>query len=223
MNFKLNIINYSNNILINELKDCLNLLPNKYKNLDTKIIIFDNFSRYLLYNLKTLNFIYFFSGIIEYIFHYYSPSTELGCYNIHLKSIHIFEYRVLQMLENKFSRLPSLDNYNEFKSYITKDLLNSYKTDWSKYVLLDSLIHELTHALQHKEKRIPNRFKYLTSKWNAIDIEFEAVSKSIDIFNTNHESFLNILGINGIKISHSLTPLNINYKLNINISEYIKK
>lgn len=223
MNLRLNIINYSNNISTNELKNCLNLLPNTFKTLDTKIIIFDSFSRYLLYNLKTLNFFYFFSGIIEYIFHFYSPSTELGYYNIHLKSIHIFEYRILEMLENKISRLPSLDNYNEFKSYMTKDLLNSYKIDWNKYVVLDSLIHELTHAIQHKEKRIPNRFKYWTSKWSAIGIELEAVSKSIEIFNTNHESFLNILGVTGIRISHSLTPLSINYKLNIKISEYIKK
>lgn len=110
-----------------------------------------------------------------------------------------------------------MTNYNEFKDYLTIEKINFCKFSWSKYVLLDCIIHELTHAIQHKENRIPSRFKYLVSKWSNISIEFEAVSNSIDIFNKNHENFLNILKVNGIKSSHSLNPLNISYKFNIKI------
>ncbi|MDU1280019.1 MAG: hypothetical protein E6342_15370 [Clostridium sp.] len=217
MNLNLNIINYSNSISTNELNDCLILLPKKYKDLNTKIIIFDTFSRYIFYSLRHFNFIYFFGGIIEFVINYFYPSTELGCYNIGSRTIYIFENRILEMLENKLSTLPNKANYNKFKDYITSKQINYYKFSWSKYVLLDCIVHELTHAIQHKEKRLPSRFKYLVSKWSTVDIEFEAVSNSIDIFNTNHTNFLNILGVTGIKSSHSLYPLNINYKFNIKI------
>lgn len=217
MDLKLNVINYSNNISTNELIDCLNLLPEKYKDLNTQIFIFDTWSRYIFHSLKNLNFIYFVGGIIDHFINYFSSSDELGHYNIGSRSIYIFENRILEMLEKKLSTLPHISNYNEFKDYLTIEQINSYKFSWSKYVLLDCIIHELTHSIQHKENRFPSRFKYLVSKWSTIDIEFEAVSNSIDIFNTNHESFLNILKVNGIKSSHSLNPLNINYKFNIKI------
>lgn len=217
MDLKLKIINYSDNISTNELNDCLILLPKKYKDLDTKVIIFDTFSRYIFHSLKHLNFIYFFGGIIEYVLNYFYPTAELGCYNIGSRTIYIFENRILEMLEKKLSTLPHMTNYNEFKDYLTIEQINSCKFSWSKYVLLDCIVHELTHAIQHKENRFPSRLKYLVSKWSTIAIEFEAVSNSIDIFNTNHENFLNILKVNGIKNSHSLNPLNISYTFNIKI------
>lgn len=217
MDLKLNIINYSNNISTNELNDCLTLLPEKYKYLNTKIFIFDTWSRYIFHSLKHFNFIYFFGGVIEYILNLFYLTNELGCYNIGSKSIYIFENRILDMLDKRISILPHLSNYNDFKDYLTIDLINSYKFSWAKYVLLDCIIHELTHSIQHKENRFPSRFKYLVSNWNTISIEFEAVSNFIDIFNANHEKFLNILNVNGINTSHSLNPLKINYKFNIKI------
>ncbi|EOR24460.1 hypothetical protein A500_12684 [Clostridium sartagoforme AAU1] len=65
MDLKLNIINYSDNISINELNDCLIRLPQKYKDLDTKVIIFDTFSRYIFHSLKHLNFIYFLEELLN--------------------------------------------------------------------------------------------------------------------------------------------------------------
>lgn len=218
MDLKLNVINYSNNISTNELIDCLNLLPEKYKDLNTQIFIFDTWSRYIFHSLKNLNFIYFVGGIIDHFINYFSSSDELGHYNIGSRSIYIFENRILKMLDKRISILPHLNNYNEFKDYLTITQINTYKSSWSKYVLLDCIIHELTHAIQHKENRFPNRIKYLTSKWNTIDIELEAVSMSIDTFKINHESFSQILKVSGITIAHTLNPLKIKYKYNIKLN-----
>ena len=88
---------------------------------------------------------------------------------------------------------------------------------WTKYVLLDSLIHELTHALQHKEKRLSNIFINKLKKWNSLENEIEAVSESIKIFNKTHKDFIKILKIKGISINHSINPLSINYNFKIKL------
>lgn len=221
MNLK--IINHSTTISDSELIYCLHLLPTKYNILDNKIFIFDSYFKYLLYSLRHFNLISFFGGFIDYILSLFSSSSELGFYYRISKNIYMFEDRIFKLLEKKLKTISSNENYNELKPYITNDLLNSYKFMWSKYILLDCIIHELTHAIQHVEKRLHSPIIYLSSKWDTINNEIEAVSMCIDVFNANQEYFLDILKVTGIKVNHSLTPLNINYKLNIKIPESTKK
>lgn len=217
MKINLQIKNFSKYLSTANLIECLNLLPDKYKTLTNEVYIFPSYTSYLLFTLKHFQILSFYSALISIILSLFSSSIDFGYYVVFSKNIYIFENNILKYIDSRLNTVKSNSKYETYKSYITNEIILNYRSMWTKYVLLDSLIHELTHALQHKEKRLSNIFINKSKKWNSLENEIEAVSESIKIFNKTHKDFIKILKIKGISINHSISPLSISYKFSIKI------
>lgn len=217
-NINLRIKNYSLYLSDDEITKCLNLLPSKYKSLNNKVFIFKSFTDYIFYCLKHLMFISAYAAIIKLIVFKLNKAPLMGNYSFVTKKIYLFENCFIDMINSPLNNLHLCNNYQLYSDYIDKLDLAEYRRGWTAFVLIDAIIHELTHALQYKEKKLSNPLKYAFAKWEDIPEEIDAVSASINIISKNSNEFLEILNTNGIAINHTLKPLEIKYKYRITIT-----
>lgn len=72
-------------------------------------------------------------------------------------------------------------------------------------MIINVLIHELTHAIQDKEKRLSkNWLKRFFTKWEKREEEIDAMRVTIEFSTKYEEKFLEILNVRGIATNHSL-------------------
>lgn len=78
------------------------------------------------------------------------------------------------------------------------------------------LIHELTHAIQDKEKRLSkNWLKRFFTKWEKREEETDAMRATIEFSTKYEDKFLEILNVKGITADHSLQEFKYKYNLKI--------
>lgn len=206
------IFNNSSYITDSQLYDCLNLLPDKYKKLDTKVYIFNSYFSHFIFCLKNFKLLDGLIAISKLINSKIMKNYTFGYYSLYSKRIYIFE----EYHKNELTYL--------LKNLLTKDNIsidiNEYKRGWISFILIDILIHELTHAIQDKEKRLrksilKNFFKSRgDSPW-----EIEAFKTTIEIMEKTSDKFLKILNTTGIHSEHSIEPIKVHYKCKITLKD----
>lgn len=216
-NIKLRIKNYSNYLTDDQLISCLELLPIKYKCLTNKVFIFKSFYHYIFYCIKHFQIISAYNEILTLILSKINDTPLTAHYGYLKRNIYLFEDFFIEMINLQLNNIANCNNYTLYKSAIDALDLDEYRRGWISFVLVDTLIHELTHAIQHKEKRLTSSFKTISKPWEDIPHELDAVKSSIEIMNINYDNFIKILDTKGISINHSLAPLEIRYKYKITI------
>ena len=76
MKINLQIKNFSKYLSTDNLIECLNLLPDKYKTLTNEVYIFPSYTSYLLFTLKHLQILSFYSALISIILSLFSSSID---------------------------------------------------------------------------------------------------------------------------------------------------
>lgn len=218
MHSKIEIVNNSSNLSNSQIYDCINLLPEKYKNLDTKIYIFKSVFQYYKHHLKKLNIIHRITFTIYFFLKLLTFQIDIGFYSILTNEITVIETipRLLVTIVLNIGKIKIHFNKNINKMNLLD--INKYKPGWISFIVIDTLIHELTHATQNKEnKLLNNNIKDIFTPWKHKTIEKETVEATINIMNNISDKVLEILNAEGISINHSLDPLDVNYKYNITI------
>lgn len=208
------IYNYSKFIKTDELIKCLNLLPNEYKEVNTKIFIFKSYLDYSFFCIKHFDFLSLSICMPRYMFRLFAKTDIPGFYSIVNKNVFIIEKVILNYIDTK---LTTVKNSQEYSEYVTDDILNYYKYMWVKFIALETIIHELTHALQQHKNELSFFIKKILTKWENSSSEYDAVKSCISIFSQNYNEFTSILNVEGIEINHSLSPLSTSYKYYIKL------
>ncbi|MDU7150098.1 MAG: hypothetical protein E6300_16605 [Clostridium sp.] len=219
MKLKFTIINYSTYIKSHELMECFKLLSSKYRKLNTTIYIFKSNKQFICFLLKKFRLIQFLQQIISPVIDKLTKSESSAFYNVLKKEIYVFEDKAMTYCDKGINGLYLSESYKVYGKYLKDTDLLKAKEMWIKYIILDILIHEMTHALQHTEKRLSTPITRIFKKWENLNEEKEAVTASIKAFKKNHDKFCEILNVKGIKIKHTIDPIRINYKYTI----YVKK
>lgn len=205
----LKLYNYSKFIKTDEIIKCLNLLPDEYKELNNKIFIFRSYLDYSLFCIKHFDFLSLSICIPRYLFQLFTKTDIPGFYSIVNKNVFIIEKTILSLIDTKLTTVKTSQEYSE---YVTDDILNYYKYMWVKFIALDTIIHELTHALQQHKKELSFSIKKILTKWENSSSEYDAIKSCISIFSQNYNEFTSILNVKGIEINHSLSPLFPSFK-----------
>lgn len=219
MKLKFSIINYSTYIKSDELMECFKLLPSKYRKLNTTIYIFESNKQFICFLLKKFRVIQLLRETVSQLINKLTKSQTPAFYYVPKKEIFMFEDKIMTYCNKGTNGIYSSDSYKIYGKYLKDADLKKAKEMWFKYILLDMLIHEITHALQDNEKRLSTRLTRIFKKWGNLNEEKEAVTASIKTFGKKHDKFCEILNVRGIQIKHTLNPLNINYKFTV----YVKK
>lgn len=219
MKLKVQIINNSALITTNELQECLKLLSSSYRKLDTTIIIFNSYKQYLFFLMKNFRLLQFPNAILQPIIEKITKTTSSGLYFRYKNEIYIFQDKIMLLCNTAINNMYNTDSYKIYGKYITNGNISRTKNMWFKYITLDTIIHELTHAYQHSKNRLSPLILHSFRAWEDLYEEKDAVSSTIKIFDKKHNDFCKILSVKGIKIKHSLTPLNISYKFTVLVKE----
>lgn len=210
------IQNNTNIISDQEIRACLELLPKEYKNLNSKINIYESDREYLIYCLRKLDFISLISKAMDLGAEKLFKIYIYGFYNLRDKDIYIFCHKIYDTIDSCLNKINNTKGYEEHKELVTKEVLLEHREMWVKYHIVNILIHELTHALQDKEKRL-NRsvLKKIFTRWKNREEEIEAMNAMIKFTDIYEEKFLEILNARGIKANHSSQELGYKYKIHI--------
>lgn len=213
---RLKIRNYTCVISDKEVIECLELLPQKYKELNIYINIFESNIQYLKYLLKKFKLLSFTAECIDFIIDKVSKSSTSGYYNIRNKEVYILCWNIYKQIDVRLDNIEKSKGYEECKDFVTKDILKYYREQWIKYMIINMLIHELTHAIQDKEKRLSKSWlKRFFTKWEKREEEIDAMRATIEFSSKNEDKFLEILNVKGIKANHSLQEFKYKYNLKI--------
>ncbi|MDC4240917.1 hypothetical protein NE398_12190 [Clostridium tertium] len=213
---RLKIRNYTCIISDKEVMECLELLPKQYKELDIYINIFERNIQYLGYLLKKFKILNFIAECILFIVNKFLKTCVNGYYNIESKEIYILGENMYKQIDLRLNNIEKSKGYEEYKEFITKDILKYYREQWIKYMIINMLIHELTHAIQDKEKRLSkNWLKRFFTKWEKREEEIDAMRATIEFSTKYEENFLEILNVKGITANHSLQEFKYKYNLKI--------
>lgn len=213
---RLKIRNYTCIISDKEVMECLELLPKQYKELDIYINIFERNIQYLGYLLKKFKVLNFIAECILFIVNKVLKTCVNGYYNIESKEIYILSENMYKQIDLRLNNIEKSKGYEEYKEFITKDILKYYREQWIKYMIINMLIHELTHAIQDKEKRLSkNWLKRFFTKWEKREEEIDAMRATIEFSTKYEENFLEILNVKGITANHSLQEFKYKYNLKI--------
>lgn len=213
---RLKIRNYTCIISDKEVMECLELLPKQYKELDIYINIFERNIQYLGYLLKKFKVLNFIAECILFIVNKFLKTCVNGYYNIESKEIYILCENMYKQIDLRLNNIEKSKGYEEYKEFITKDILKYYREQWIKYMIINMLIHELTHAIQDKEKRLSkNWLKRFFTKWEKREEEIDAMRATIEFSTKYEENFLEILNVKGITANHSLQEFKYKYNLKI--------
>ncbi|MDU1312486.1 MAG: hypothetical protein E6940_00255 [Clostridium septicum] len=213
---RLKIRNYTCIILDKEVMECLELLPQQYKKLDIYINVFESNRQYLKYLLKKFKLITFIAECIDFIIDKVAKSSTSGYYNIRNKEVYILCWNIYKQIDLRLDDIEKSKGYDEYKEFISKDLLKDYRQQWIKYMIINMLIHELTHAIQDKEKRLSKSgLKRFFTKWEKREEEIDAMRATIEFSTKYEDKFLEILNVKGIKANHSLQEFKYKYNLKI--------
>ena len=196
--------------------ECLELLPKQYKELDIYINIFERNIQYLGYLLKKFKILNFIAECILFIVNKFLKTCVNGYYNIESKEIYILGENMYKQIDLRLNNIEKSKGYEEYKEFITKDILKYYREQWIKYMIINMLIHELTHAIQDKEKRLSkNWLKRFFTKWEKREEEIDAMRATIEFSTKYEDKFLEILNVRGIMANHSLQEFKYKYNLKI--------
>ena len=196
--------------------ECLELLPKQYKELDIYINIFERNIQYLGYLLKKFKILNFIAECILFIVNKFLKTCINGYYNIESKEIYILSENMYKQIDLRLNNIEKSKGYEEYKEFITKDILKYYREQWIKYMIINMLIHELTHAIQDKEKRLSkNWLKRFFTKWEKREEEIDAMRATIEFSTKYEDKFLEILNVKGITANHSLQEFKYKYNLKI--------
>lgn len=213
---RLKIRNYTCIISDKEVMECLELLPKQYKELDIYINIFERNIQYLGYLLKKFKILNFIAECILFIVNKFLKTCVNGYYNIESKEIYILGENMYKQIDLRLNNIEKSKGYEEYKEFITKDILKYYREQWIKYMIINMLIHELTHAIQDKEKRLSkNWLKRFFTKWEKREEEIDAMRATIEFSTKYEDKFLEILNVRGIMANHSLQEFKYKYNLKI--------
>lgn len=213
---RLKIKNYTCIISDKEVMECLELLPKQYKELDIYINIFERNIQYLGYLLKKFKILNFIAECILFIVNKFLKTCVNGYYNIESKEIYILGENMYKQIDLRLNNIEKSKGYEEYKEFITKDILKYYREQWIKYMIINMLIHELTHAIQDKEKRLSkNWLKRFFTKWEKREEEIDAMRATIEFSTKYEDKFLEILNVKGIMANHSLQEFRYKYNLKI--------
>lgn len=213
---RLKIRNYTCIISDKEVMECLELLPKQYKELDIYINIFERNIQYLGYLLKKIKILNFIAECILFIVNKFLKTCVNGYYNIESKEIYILGENMYKQIDLRLNNIEKSKGYDEYKEFITKDILKYYREQWIKYMIINMLIHELTHAIQDKEKRLSkNWLKRFFTKWEKREEEIDAMRATIEFSTKYEDKFLEILNVKGITANHSLQEFKYKYNLKI--------
>lgn len=213
---RLKIRNYTCIISDKEVMECLELLPKQYKELDVYINIFERNIQYLGYLLKKFKILNFIAECILFIVNKFLKTCVNGYYNIESKEIYILGENMYKQIDLRLNNIEKSKGYEEYKEFITKDRLKYYREQWIKYMIINMLIHELTHAIQDKEKRLSkNWLKRFFTKWEKREEEIDAMRATIEFSTKYEDKFLEILNVKGIMANHSLQEFRYKYNLKI--------
>lgn len=219
MKIKLKIINYSSYIKTDELMECFKLLSSKYRKLNTTIYIFKSHKQFICFLLKKFRVIQLLMEIISPIINKLTKSETPAFYYVLKKEIYAFEDKIMTYCNKGANDIYLSESYKIYGKYLKDTDLIKAKKMWFKYITVDILIHEMTHAIQDSEKRLATPITRIFRKWENLNEEKEAITASIKASEKNHEQFCKILNVKGIKVIHTLDPLNIKYKYTV----YVKK
>lgn len=213
---RLKIKNYTCIISDKEVMECLELLPKQYKELDIYINIFERNIQYLGYLLKKFKILNFIAECILFIVNKVLKTCVNGYYNIESKEIYILSENMYKQIDLRLNNIEKSKGYEDYKEFITKDILKYYREQWIKYMIINMLIHELTHAIQDKEERLSkNWLKRFFTKWEKREEEIDAMRATIEFSTKYEDKFLEILNVKGIKANHSLQEFKYKYNLKI--------
>lgn len=213
---RLKIRNYTCIISDKQVMECLELLPKQYKELDIYINIFERNIQYLGYLLKKFKILNFIAECILFIVNKFLKTCVNGYYNIESKEIYILCENMYKQIDLRLNNIEKSKGYEEYKEFITKDILKYYREQWIKYMIINMLIHELTHAIQDKEKRLSkNWLKRFFTKWEKREEEIDAMRATIEFSTKYEDKFLEILNVKGITANHSLQEFKYKYNLKI--------
>lgn len=213
---RLKLRNYTSIISDKELMECLELLPKQYKELDSYINIFESNIQYLRYLLKRFKILTFIAECILFIVNKFLKTCTDGYYNIESKEVYILCENMYKLIDLRLNNIEKSKGYEEYKEFITKDILKYYREQWIKYMIINMLIHELTHAIQDKEKRLSkNWLKRFFTKWEKREEEIDAMGATIEFSTKYEDKFLEILNVKGIMANHSLQEFRYKYNLKI--------
>lgn len=201
-NIHLQIENYSKCFLTDTLMQCIDLLPDKYKILNTKIFIFETHKDYIFYCLKHFKFKSALICLMQLIIYKTTLNCNLGSYSREKKEILIIENCCLHIILHEI-----------YANNLNIENVKKYIPGWIRFILLDVLLHELTHAIQDKENGTKIPLKYLFQKWSEKTSEIDCVTTTIDIMTLNYDKFIKIINAKEINISHTLNPLKIEYTI----------
>lgn len=213
---RLKLRNYTSIIYDKEVMECLELLPKQYKELDIYINIFGSNIQYLRYLLKRFKILTFIAECILFIVNKFLRTCIDGYYNIQSKEVYILCENMYKLIDLRLNNIEKSKGYEEYKEFITKDILKYYREQWIKYMIINILIHELTHAIQDKEKRLSkNWLKRFFTKWEKREEEIDAMRATIEFSTKYEDKFLEILNVKGITANHSLQEFKYKYNLKI--------
>lgn len=219
MKLKFTIINYSTYIKSDDLMQCFKLLPSKYRKLNTTIYIFKSNKQFICFLLKKFRLIQLLRETVSQLINKLTKSQNPAFYYVPKKEIFMLQDKIMAYCDKGANDIYLSDSYKIYGRYLKEADLKKAKEMWFKYIILDILIHEMTHALQHKEKRLSTRLTRILKKWGNLNEEKEAVTASMKAFEKNHDKFCEILNVRGIEIRHTINPLDIKYKFTV----YVKK
>ncbi|MPM28815.1 hypothetical protein SDC9_75346 [bioreactor metagenome] len=213
---RLKLRNYTSIISDKEVMECLELLPKQYKELDIYINIFGSNIQYLRYLLKRFKILTFIAECILFIVNKFLKTCIDGYYNIESKDVYILCENMYKLIDLRLNNIEKSKGYEEYKEFITKDILKYYREQWIKYMIINILIHELTHAIQDKEKRLSkNWLKRFFTKWEKREEEIDAMRATIEFSTKYEDKFLEILNVRGITANHSAQEFKYKYNLKI--------
>lgn len=196
--------------------ECLELLPKQYKELNIYINIFERNIQYLGYLLKKFKVLNFIAECILFIVNKFLKTCVNGYYNIESKEIYILSENMYKQIDLRLNNIEKSKGYEDYKEFITKDILKYYREQWIKYMIINMLIHELTHAIQDKEKRLSkNWLKRFFTKWEKREEEIDAMRATIEFSTKYEDKFLEILNVRGITANYSVQEFKYKYNLKI--------
>lgn len=194
----------------------LRIITQQYKELDIYINIFESNKQYLKYLLKKFKVLTFIAACIDFIINKVSKSSTSGYYNIRNKEVYILCWNIYKQIDVRLDNIDKSKGYEECKEVVTKAILKYYREQWIKYMIINMLITELTHAIQDKEKILSKSWlKRFFTKWEKREEEIDAMRATIEFSSKNEDKFLEILNVKGIKVNHSLQEFRYKYNLKI--------
>lgn len=213
MKIKLKIINHSTYIKSAELMECFNLLSSKYRKLNTNIYIFKSNKEFICFLLKKFRLIQLLRETVSQLINKLTKSQTPAFYYVPKKEIFILQDKIMDYCNKGANDICLSDSYKIYGKYLKESDLIKAKEMWFKYIILDILIHEMTHALQHNEKRLSTRLRRIFKKWENRNEEKEAVTASIKTFEKIMINFVKYL----MSEEYRLNILLIHSILNINL------